>query len=94
MGWAMFDEFASTITQRTWIGICVTVGHTVGVCGQAFTNPQMNVWVNTSTGDRAHEGKSTRAITGIFGPNTQVGVRQQEFVRGVSRQVKVGIWTM
>ena len=47
---AMLVVFTSTITQRTWIGICVTVGHTIwecagrplpthkGMCGQ--TPPQ------------------------------------------------------
>ena len=29
---AMLVVFTSTITQRTWIGICVTVGHTRWEC--------------------------------------------------------------
>ena len=28
----MLVVFTSTITQRTWIGICVTVGHTIWEC--------------------------------------------------------------
>ena len=48
--------------------MCNSSAHYVGMCGQAFTNPQGNVWVNTSTnsstGDGTHEYKSTGAIMG------------------------------
>ena len=55
--------------------MCNSWAHYVGRCGQAFTNSQGNVRVNTSTGirgcagrhqhrDRTHDDKSTGAITG------------------------------
>ena len=44
--------------------ICNSWAHYMGMCGQAFTNPQGNVQANTSTGDRTFKGKSTGTITG------------------------------
>ena len=44
--------------------MCNSWAHYMGMCGQAFTNPQGNVWTNTSTGDRTCKGKSTGTITG------------------------------
>ena len=55
--------------------MCNSLAHYVGMCGQAFTNPQGNVQVTTTTGlkgcagkhqhkDRTREEKSTGTITG------------------------------
>ena len=68
--------------------MCNSWAHYMGMCGQAFTNPQGNVWANTSTGvglvRASPQGqlqgifencKYSGTVEGIFVVNTQVGMR-------------------